>query len=76
MGTVYNVNSGHSGRKRSDQSAEHVDAVRESVLQSPRKSVRCLSAETIIPRSLLHHILCVHIRPVRSGPVQVFSEAQ
>ena len=51
MGTVCNVNKGHSGRRRSAHSVEHVDAVRESVMQSPRKSVRRLSAETSIPQS-------------------------
>ena len=50
-----NVNKGHSGR-RSAHSVEHVDAVRESVLWSPRKSTRRLSAETSIPRSSVHRI--------------------
>ena len=54
MGTVCNVNKGHSGRRRSARSVEHVDAVRESVLRSPRKSIRSLSAETSIPRSSVH----------------------
>ena len=49
MGTVCNVNKGHSGGRRSARSVEHVDAVREFVLRSPRKSIRRLSAETNIP---------------------------
>ena len=57
MGTVCNVNKGHSGRRRSARSVEHVDAVRESVLRSPRKSIHRLSAETSIPRSSVHRIL-------------------
>ena len=57
MGTMCNVNKGHSGRRRSAHSVEYVDAVRESVLRSPRKSIRRLSAETSIPRSSVHRIL-------------------
>ena len=48
---------GHSGRRRSARSVEHVGVVNESVLRSPRESIRCLSAETTIPRSSVHHIL-------------------
>ena len=36
--------------RRSAHSVVHVDAVRESVLRSPRKSICRLSAETSIPR--------------------------
>ena len=57
METVCNMNIGHSGRRRSARSVEHVDAVRESVLRSPRKSIRRLSAETSIPPSSVHLIL-------------------
>ena len=57
MGTVCNVNKGHSGRRRSARSVENIDAVRESVLQPPRKSICRLSAETSIPWSSVHCIL-------------------
>ena len=45
----------------------YVDAVRESVLRSPRKSIRRLSAETSIPRSSVHRILRadLHIFPYK-----------
>ena len=66
MGTVCNVNKGHSGRRRCACSVEHVDAVRESVLRSPRKSIRRLSAETSIPRSSVHRILRdLHLFPFK-----------
>ena len=57
MGTVCNVNKGHSGRRRSSCSVEHVDAVTDSVLRSPRKSIHHLSAQTSILRSSSHHII-------------------
>ena len=57
MRTVCNVNKGHSGRRGSSRSVEHVDAIRESVLWSPRKSIRRLLQKTSIPRSSVHHIL-------------------
>ena len=45
----------------------YVDAVRESVLRTPRKSIRRLSAETSIPQSSAHRILRadLHLFPLK-----------
>ena len=58
---------GHSGRPRSGRSVEHVDAVRELVVRSPRKSIRRLSAEANIHRSSVQRILRadLHVFPYK-----------
>jgi len=57
VGTVCDQHKGHSGRKRSGRSLENIEIVRNSVAQSPRKSVRRLSAETAISSTSVYRIL-------------------
>ena len=51
-GTVCDQAKGHSGRKRTGRSEDNVAAVRESVVRSPRKSVRRLRRQTFTHQRL------------------------
>ena len=56
-GSVCDRNKGRSGRPRTSRSDPNVAIVRESVVRSPRQSIRRLSSETDIPRSSVQRIL-------------------
>ena len=56
-GTVCDLHKRLSGRKRSGRSEDSVDMVRQAVVQSPKKSIRRLSAETNLHRSTVQRIL-------------------
>ena len=60
-GTVCDLYKGRSGRRRTRRTEEVVEVVRQSVVQSPKKSIRRLSAETNIPKSSVQRILCQDI---------------
>ena len=55
-GTVCDLHKGRSGRKRSGRSEDSVDMIRQAVVQSPKKSIRRLSAETNLHRSSVQRI--------------------
>lgn len=72
QGTVLNLNAkgdraSHSGRPKSSRSPANIDAVRESVGRSPRKSLRRRSQELGIPRESIRRILeqDLHLYPYR-----------
>ena len=56
-GTVHNLNETRSGRQRTGRSASNVNAVRNSVVQSPKKSIRRRSQELALARNSIHRIL-------------------
>ena len=56
-GTVHNLNKTRSGRQRTGRSASNVNAVRNSVVQSPKKSIRSRSQELALTRNSIHRIL-------------------
>ena len=72
-GTVNNLNSkdsnriSHSGRPMSITTPQNVNAVRDSVVRSPSKSLRRRSQELEIPRELVRRILLkdLHLYPYR-----------
>ena len=55
--TVHNLNEKRSGRQRTDRSASNVNAVRNSVVQSPKTSIRRRSQELALTRNSIHRIL-------------------
>ena len=73
FGSVNNLNSkhpnrySHSGRRKSARTPENVDAIRDSVVRSPRKSVRRRSQELGINRETVRRILFtdLHLYPYR-----------
>lgn len=56
-GTVHNLNKKRSGRPKTVRTVENVDAVRQSVTQSPNKSLRRRSQELGLTRATTHRIL-------------------
>ena len=56
-GTVHNLNETRSGRQRTGRSASNVHAVRNSVIQSPKKSICRHSQELALTRNSIHRIL-------------------
>ena len=56
-GTVCDLHKDRSGWKRSGRSEDSVDMVRQAVVQSPKKSIRRLSAETNLHKSTVQRIL-------------------
>ena len=56
-GTVQNLNKTRSGRQRTGRSASNINAVRNSVVQSPKKSIRRRSQELTVTRNSIHRIL-------------------
>ncbi len=67
-GTVLNLNSKsvdrdtHSGRPASARTPEKIDAVRDSVARSPKKSLRRRSQDLGIPRESMRRILLKDLR--------------
>lgn len=57
VGTVKDLHKGQSGRRRSSRCQENIETVRESIIRSPRKSIRRLSQETGIPKTSVNRIL-------------------
>ena len=56
-GTVPNLNETRSGTQRAGRSASNVNAVRNSVVQSSKKSIRRRSQELALTRNSVHRIL-------------------
>lgn len=73
VGTVCNVNKGRSGRRRTARSEENVQAVREAVVRSPRKSIRRLSKESSMHRTSVHRILTTDLQLF---PYKIQSQSQ
>lgn len=72
-GTVQDLRKGHSGRKRTGRSVQNVNIVRQSVVQSPRKSIRRLSSETNIPKSSVQRILR---QDIHAYPYKIHAETE
>jgi hypothetical protein len=56
-GTVHNVNKTRSGRERSVRSEDNIAAVRDSVIHSPKKSIRRRSQELHVPWTSVYRML-------------------
>ena len=56
-GTILNINKGRSGRPRSVRCEGNMERVRESVMQSPKKSHRQRSAELGLTPSSIRRIM-------------------
>ena len=70
MGTVCNLQKGKSGRGRSEL---NVDTVRQSILRSPRQSIRRLSSETGIHQSSVY---CILRNDIHAFPYKIQTESQ
>ena len=72
-GTVCDQPKGHSGRKKTGRSKDNVAVVRESVVHSPRKSVRRLFAVTNIHPSTVYRILK---KDIHAFPYKIQTESE
>ena len=72
-GTVQDLRKGHSGWERTGRSVQNVNIVRQSLVQSPRKSIRRLSSETNIPKS---SVQCILRQDIHAYPYKIHAETE